>query len=143
MSHPILENSPQVSFIQWNQEIQALTPNAPYQPFAECIRLGRSEWRFENAQAHCLHGRIERGRVNAVAVVDEKPIRFLSSDNLANLLKRPVRCGKSCDVDVSDPARAHLHDHKHVPHPKAGCCGHEESQARMPLAWLRTNVIQR
>ena len=30
MSHPFFENSPQVPIIQWNQEIQALTPNAPY-----------------------------------------------------------------------------------------------------------------
>jgi len=30
MSHPFFENSPQVPLIQWNQEIQALTPNAPY-----------------------------------------------------------------------------------------------------------------
>jgi hypothetical protein len=67
--------------------------------------LERSEWRFENAQAHCLYSRIERGRVNVVAIVDEEPIRCLSSDDLANLLKGPVRCGMGCDVDVSDPAR--------------------------------------
>ena len=89
MSHPFFENSPQVPIIQWNQEIQALTPNAPYLAFAECIGLRRSEWRFENAQAHCLHGRIERGRVDAVAIVDEKPIRLLSSDDLLSLKGRP------------------------------------------------------
>jgi len=30
MSNPFLKNSPQVPVIQWDQEIQALTPNAPY-----------------------------------------------------------------------------------------------------------------
>src|SRR6516165_9029134 len=87
MSHPLFENSPQVALIERNQEIQTLAPHASHQAFAESIRLGRSEGRFQNAQAHRLQGRVELGRVNAAAVVDEEPVGFLSRPDFAELLK--------------------------------------------------------
>jgi hypothetical protein len=109
MSHPLLENSPQVSLVQRNQEIQTLAADTSDEAFAECVRLGRVERRFQDAQAHRLQGRIELAGVNVVAVVDEEPVRFLSRDGLPELLERPVRGGMSGDVAVSDPARSHFH----------------------------------
>jgi hypothetical protein len=38
--------------------------------------------------------------------VDEEAVRFLTGDDLAELLERPVRGGMSGDVAVSDPARS-------------------------------------
>ena len=73
MSHPLLENSPQVSLVQRNQEIQTLAADTSDEVFAESVRLGRVERRFQDAQAHRLQGRIEFGGVNVVAVVDEEP----------------------------------------------------------------------
>src|SRR5215469_12809952 len=104
MSHPLFENCPQVALIERNQEVQTLAPQASHQAFAESIRLGRSEGRFQNAQAHRLQGRVELGRVNAVAVVDEKPVWFLPRHDFAELLKRPARRGVSCDIEVGDTA---------------------------------------
>src|SRR6516165_9278529 len=112
MNQPLLENSSQVSLIHRNQEIQTLASDAAHEPFAECIRLRRSEWSFENAQVHRLQSQIELRRVDAVAVVDEESVRFLSSDDLAKLLKYPACRRMSRDVDVGDPACAYLHDHK-------------------------------
>ena len=115
-----------MSLIQRNQEIQTLPADASDKAFAESVRLGRVERRFQDAQAHRLQGRIELGGVNAVAVVDEEPVRFLSRDDLPELLERLVCAGMSRDVKVSDPARPHLHDHEDVEHPKARRHGDEE-----------------
>jgi hypothetical protein len=46
--------------------------------------------------------------------------------NLAELLECPARRRMSGDVDVGDPARAHLHDKEDVQHPKAGRYRDEE-----------------
>ena len=86
MSHPLPENSPQVSLVQRNQEIQTLAADTCDEAFAESVRLGRVERRFQDAQAHRLQGRIELAGVNVVAVVDEEPVRFLSRDGLPELL---------------------------------------------------------
>jgi hypothetical protein len=63
-----------------NQEIQTLASDGSDQAFAESVRLGRAERRFQDGQAHGLQSRIQLGGVNAVEVVDEEPVRFLSCD---------------------------------------------------------------
>src|SRR6516162_9475702 len=125
MSHLLFENSPQVALIERNQEIQTLAPHASRQAFAESISPGRAEGRFQNAQAHRLQGRVELGRVNAVAVVYEEPVWLLPRYDFTELLKRPARRGMRCDIEVGDPVCSHLHDHEDVQHPKAGRYGDE------------------
>jgi hypothetical protein len=100
MSHPLFEKSPQVSLIQQNQEIQTLPADGSNKAFAESVRLRRAERRLQDAQAHRLHGRIELGGVNAVAIVDEEPVRFLTGDDRPELLERPVRGGMSGNVEL-------------------------------------------
>jgi hypothetical protein len=56
MGDPLLENSPQVLVVHGNQEIQTLAADGADQAFAKSVRLGRSERRFQNAQAHRLQG---------------------------------------------------------------------------------------
>jgi hypothetical protein len=90
MSNPLLEDSAQVSLVDRNQEIQTLAADSSYQTFAESVRLGRSERSFQDAQAHRLQSRIQLGGVNAVAVVQEEAVRFLSRDDLPELLKSPL-----------------------------------------------------
>src|SRR5258707_4411439 len=85
----------------------------------ESVCLGRVEGCFQDAQTHRLQGRIELRGVNVIAVVDEEPVRFLSRDDLPELLQRPVRSGMSSDVEVSDSARSHFHDNEDVQHSKA------------------------
>jgi hypothetical protein len=75
--------------------------------------------------------------------VDNEAVRLLTGDNLSELLGCPVRGGVSGDVEMSDSACSHFHDHEDVQQPKAGRRGDEKSQHRIPWAWLRTKVIQR
>src|SRR6516165_505514 len=142
MSHPLFKDSPPVSLIERDKEIQTLAPHASHQAFAESIRLGRSEGRFQNAQAHRLQGRVELGRVNAAAVVDEEPVGFLPRPDFAELLKRPARRGMSCDIEVGDLRVPTSMTTKTYSTRKLAVTVTKKSQARMPWAWLRTNVIQ-
>ena len=126
MSDPLLEDSPQVSLVDRNQEIQTPAADSSCEALAESVRLGRAEWRFQDAQAHRLQGRTQLGGVNGVAVVNDEPVRFLSRDYLPELLKSPVRGGMGCGVEMRDSARAHFHDHEEVQDAKAGRQGDEE-----------------
>src|SRR6266545_3621621 len=126
MGDPLPEDSAQVSLVDRNQEIQTLAADSSYQAFAESVRLGRAERRFQDAQAHRRQSRIQLGGVNAVAVVEEEAVRFLSRDDLPELRKSPLCGGMDGDVEMSDSARAHLHDHEHVQDAKADGHGDEE-----------------
>jgi len=75
--------------LERNQEIQTLAADSSDEAFAESVRLGRVERRFQDAKAHRLQGRIELAGVIVDAVVDEEPVRFLSRDGLPKLLERP------------------------------------------------------
>ena len=136
MSYPLPKNFPQVSLVQRNQEIQTLPADSSDEAFAESVRLGRVERRFQDAQAHRLQGRIELGGVNLVAGVDEEPIRFLARGGLPELLERPVRGGMIGDIEVSDPARSHFHDHEDVQHAKARCHTDEEITGQQALGMV-------
>jgi hypothetical protein len=68
---------------------------------AESVCLRRSERRLQDAQAHGLYGRIKLGGVNAVTVVEEKPVRYFSCDDFTELLERPSRRGMRCDVPAA------------------------------------------
>ena len=47
MQHPFFQQHPQMFFMQWNQEIQALTAKRSYQPFTVGVRLRRLDWRAQ------------------------------------------------------------------------------------------------
>ena len=126
MSNPLLEDSPQVSLVDRNQEIQTLAADSCYQAFAESVRLGRSERRFQDAQAHRLQSEIQPGGVNAITVMDDEAWWSLSCDCLPELLKSPLCGGMGGDVEVDDSARAHFHDHEDIQDTKASRHGGEE-----------------
>ena len=59
MDYPLAENSPQMFFVDRDEEIQALSANRPDEPFAECIGLRRLHRSLENRQTHALHTEIQ------------------------------------------------------------------------------------
>jgi len=101
MSHRRYENSSQVLPVQWKHETPTLAAGASDLTFPECVRLGHEERCFQDAKPHQLHSRIELEPVNGVAVVNQEPIRFLSYDDLAELLQPPFRLGMSSKVRMS------------------------------------------
>jgi hypothetical protein len=72
--YPLLEDAPQVIFRQWNQVIQALSPQRAQEPFAERIRLGTVRWGFEHSQAQVAHLLIELRGEDTVPVMEQKAV---------------------------------------------------------------------
>src|SRR5271167_1703574 len=70
------------------------------------------------------------------AVVNEESVGFLTGDDLPELLQGPLCGGMSGDVEVSDPASAHFHDHEDVQHPKSGRHGDEEIASQNALGMV-------
>ena len=56
MSHPLLQNSSQVSLIDRDQEIQAFAPHGADEAFAERVRLGCPKGRFQDSHSRRLQG---------------------------------------------------------------------------------------
>jgi hypothetical protein len=69
-----------------NQEIQALAAQAAEEPFTIGIRLGRPDRCAENPDTHRGHSRIQPGRVDAVAIVEDEAIAVRFRENLPELL---------------------------------------------------------
>jgi hypothetical protein len=58
--------------------------------------------------------------------MDDKPVRVVRRDGLAQLLKGPGWGRMGCHVDVNHSTRSVLHDQKHVQNSKRGCRNDEE-----------------
>ena len=112
--------------MQWDQIVQALPSSCADQPFAVGVRLGRSEGRFQNVHTHRPHGHIKLPGVDLVPVVKDKPIRLLTTDDFAELLQGPFRCGMLRDVEVGDPSCSHFHYHKDVEDLEGGSNGDKQ-----------------
>ena len=123
---PLFENAPQVLLVQRNQEVQTFAADCSYQPLAESVRLGSPEWRFQNPQVHCPQCRIEIGRINAVAIVNEEVLRLFAGNHFSELLKCPHCRGMISHIEVSNLSGSYFHDHKDIEDSKVG--GHDDEK---------------
>ena len=57
---------------------------------------------------------VDRGRIDAVPIVEDEPVGRLGGDDRAELLDRPLRRGMLRDVPVEDPTRADLEDDEDI-----------------------------
>ena len=126
MCDPFLENAAQVPLAKRNQEVQAFAADCSYQWLTESVCLGSPEWRLQYPQLHPLQGGIEIGRVNAVAIMNEKVLRLFAGNHLSELLKCPGGRGMIGHVEVSNPSGSYLHDHKDIEDSKVG--GHDDEE---------------
>lgn len=104
MCDPLLEKSPQVPLIQRDQKVQAFAANRADQSLTERVRLRSLEGRLQYLQVHRLQSRIQLGGVDAVLIVEHKPIGLPTHHDFAELLQSPVGGGMSGDIEMSDPA---------------------------------------
>ena len=117
VSNPAFDRYLQVEFIERDQKVQTLAPEAATESLT--CRVG--------------HGR--RISVRAVPIMNQKPVRMVVRQGLPKLLQCPFRRWVGSDV-VNDPPVAQLQHHKYI----------EEAErpfAMITLAWLWTKVSQR
>ena len=90
MADVLAKNPLQLTFTQWDQEVQAFSPNRADQPFAEGVRLGRSNRRFQNTDAEALRSRIQARGEDSIAVVDDVTVRMVKRQEPTELLNGPL-----------------------------------------------------
>src|SRR5665213_1042347 len=114
VANPLTEYFLQITFTEWDQEVQAFSPNRPDQPFAECVRFRRSNRRLQNTDAKALQRRVQPSRENGIAVVDDVAVTVIECQELAELLGGPFGGWMLGHVAVQNPPRADLHGHENV-----------------------------
>ena len=97
---PLFEKTPEVPLIQRDQEIQAFTAHCTYHSLTERVRLGSLKWRLQNPQVHGLQCRIELRGVDAVPVVEHKPVGVWAPSSSGKIRNTPF-CFHSSTTEAS------------------------------------------
>src|SRR5262249_24065783 len=85
---------------------------------ADGVRLGRPEWRTQNASPKRANRIVQVFGEDSIPIVDEVLIVVGVSDSFAQVLKRPIRARMCSEVHVQQATRAMFDDDEHVQHPK-------------------------
>lgn len=109
VGNPLAQNPLEMTFAEWDQEVQAFSPNRADQAFTEGIGLGCSNRRLQNTGAETLKLLVRHWRKDRIPVMDEKTVGMVVGQKLAELLRGPL-CGRMLgDVTVKNTPRADLH----------------------------------
>ena len=120
MDREFFQDHPEVTLVDWDQEVKALTPYASHEPFAECIRRRRSDRSFQGPHSEPLQRLIHAWRKDAVPVMNQESVGMVERKELAELLDGPFG-GRMCSyVRVKDPPGTNLHRHEDVQHSERG-----------------------
>ncbi len=77
---PLFEKAPLVPLVERDQKIQAFTANRADQSLTERVRLRSLKRRLQYLQVHRLQSRIEIARVDAVPIMEHKPVGLVTRD---------------------------------------------------------------
>ena len=73
-----------------NQKVQAFPPERAQESLAEGIRLGTPHRGFEDSQPQVAYTLVELLGEDRIAVMNQKTVRVIRWDRLAQLLERPL-----------------------------------------------------
>src|SRR5215471_18785723 len=100
-----IPNSPlQMTFVEWNQEIQTFATKAPAQSLAHGVRLGGSHRRPQNSHPQVRQTVVDFLCEDAIAIVDGEAIEMIARQRFPELLQRPLLRGMGGDVLVENLA---------------------------------------
>lgn len=111
---PFHEDPAHVPLAERNQIVQTFAPDSADHPFANTIRLRRSDGRLENLQSHTPDRFIQPTREFGVPIADQIVIPMISRNGFPELLERPVARRMPRDIEMQDPARRVLNDDEYV-----------------------------
>jgi hypothetical protein len=129
-----------------DQKIEAFPAYTANQPFAVRISLGRTEGSLQNSYSHLFHTEIQLLRVNAVSIVNQKPIALVVAQGLPKLLQSLGCVGMGSNIEVDKCA--YLHNDKHIEDLEARRYGDKEiagqhglcvisDEGHPSLGWIR------
>src|SRR3990172_6168358 len=103
-----------MALAEWNQEVQALAPQASAQPFTYGVGPGRPNRSSKYSHSEVRHMPVEFLGEDAVPVMDHKSVRTVCRKCLPELLQRPFRRRVGGDVVMENPPRAQFQDHTDI-----------------------------
>ena len=111
MGNPAFDSYLQVAFMERNQKVQTLAPEAATEALTYRLGHGRPD-RSSQGSYEVRHPWIECAGENAIPIMNHKPVRMVVRQGLSELLQSPFRRRVRSDVAVDDPPAAQLQDHK-------------------------------
>ena len=124
------KNSPQVSFAEHDDVIQAFSPNRSNDPF-HVRRLPRRSIRDDDfLDAHVFHALAEVVTVDAVPIPHQETRRFFIRESLDDLLPRPTGGWMLGHVEVNDATAVMPKDHEAIEQAKTHGRDDEEIDGR-------------
>ena len=108
MDRPFTKNAAYVAFSQRNEVVQTLPADRADKPFAKRIGCWTANRSFQDADAETGEFMVQAHGEDGIPVVNEKSVRMVAGQCLAELLERPCRCRMIGDVHMKQAARADL-----------------------------------
>ena len=119
MGNPVFDRELQVAFMERNQKVQTLAPEAAAE--ALTYRIGhRRPDRSSQDSYEVRHLLIECAGENAIPIMNHKPVRMVMRQALSELPQSPFRRRVRSDVVVNDPPAAQLQHHKSIKDTEGG-----------------------
>ena len=126
MDRPFTKNAAYVAFSQRNEVVQTLPADRANKPFAKRIGCWTANRSFQDADAETGEFMVQAHGEDGIPVVNEKSVRMVAGQCLAELLERPCRCRMIGDVHMKQAARADLHGNEHIQDSETGSDHSEE-----------------
>src|ERR1700687_3388882 len=104
MDREFFQRQPEVTLVDRNQIVHALTTKRSYEACAKCIRRGRPHGSFQNARTEAFQRLIQGQRKDRIAVVNHEPVGVVECKELAELLDGPLRGRMLGYVAMENPA---------------------------------------
>jgi hypothetical protein len=135
VSHPGPQGSTELSFVERDHEIQALSSYRSHQSFTVGIRLRCPDRRTQYSESEgAFHFRVQLRGKDGIAVVDEELIGMIARNGVPQLLERPLRRRMSCHIAMQDAAASDLQGPNTNRIRKRAVTATRKSQATMPRA---------
>jgi len=112
------KDTAEMLFMQHDHVIETLAPDTPNHPFRIGILPRTSRGYLDLFDPHLLDTLLKIFPVDAVAVAEHISRRFIPRKGFHYLLRRPLRRGVFCDVEVHDAPALVGEEHKHKQHPE-------------------------
>lgn len=134
MRDPLLQDEPERTLMEGNEEVQTLAAQRTAETFAHCLRLGCPQGRRHHAHSHRGSLFIPFLGENAVPVGKEVGIGRTARERRPELLPRPFRRGVGGPVVGEDSRSAQFHNHQSIQPAEGGADHNEEALAQSDAA---------
>jgi len=114
------DDPPEVPLVDRDEIIEALPADRTDHSFAEGIGCRGSRRSFQDANAEAFQFVVNARRKDPVAVANQKSVRMVDGEKLAELPDGPIGGRVGGDVGVENPAGTDIHGNEYVENPE--CC---------------------